>query len=335
MKFLKWLGIVLASIIALILLIPLFLPSDFHVERSTEIERSPEIVFQTAVDMNQRANWDPWLEMEPNAEVKVEMTPEIIGSGYHWKGIEIGEGKMTIKEFVPNKLIKSDIEFIAPRSSSAQVIWNFENSDKGTKVTWAFEGDLSYPLEKWMGLFMDMMLSESFEKGLKNFKELVESKPEMTGRTGNISESQFEGLIGVAIKEKCEISQVSSKMMQMYSSLMKHLNEHNEEIAGFPFTIYHSMEEDGFITIECGLPVSKKLEENDKIKSIELPAGNTIMASHFGHYTTLKLTYEAIQKYIEENNLEIIGAPFEVYVTDPIQEPDQSKWETKVYFPIK
>lgn len=335
MKFLKWLGIIVVCIIALILIIPLFLPSNFHVERSVIIERSPERVFQTAIDMSQRAKWDPWIEMESGVKMEVTMKPEIIGSGYYWKGDTIGEGRITIKEFVPNELIKSEIEFIAPRSSKSDVIWTFEENKKGTKITWAFEGTLSYPIEKWMGLFMEQMMAGPFEKGLSNFKSLVESKPELQGRTGEISEVKFKGLQGMVMKDECNVDELSGRMIKMYSSLMRFLRENDEDIDGHPFTIYHYFNENEKVKLECGLPVSRKLTETENIKYIEIPAGNAVMASHFGHFSTVQKTYAAIEKYVQENNLKINGIPFELYITDPMKEPDQSKWETNIYFPIK
>lgn len=33
--------------------------------------------------------------------------------------------------------------------------------------------------------------------------------------------------------------------------------------------------------------------------------------------------------------LEAAGAPWEVYVTDPGAEPDQSKWRTDIFFPLR
>ena len=126
-----------------------------------------------------------------------------------------------------------------------------------------------------------------------------------------------------------------SKMMEMYSLLMKHLKENNEEINGAPFAIYHPCEVEGHTMLECGLPVSKETLGNDNINFIEISEGKTIMASHFGHYNTVKITYDAIQEYIAKNQLELNGSPWEMYITDPMQEPDQTKWETKVYFPIK
>ncbi|MFC2104949.1 GyrI-like domain-containing protein [Bacteroidota bacterium] len=335
MKFLKWLGIIIALIVALFFIIPLFLPADFHVERSIIIERPIDMVYETAVDMNKRAKWDPWIEMEPDAEINVEMTPEVIGSGYSWKGEFIGEGKITIKEYIPNELIKSDIEFISPQSMKSEVIWNFEELDGNTKIIWAFEGTLNYPFEKWFGLFMDKSLGLNFERGINNFKELVEKLPVLPGKTGEILESQFEGMFAVTIKEECAMNKLTSKMMDMYPALMKHLKDNNEEISGSPFAIYHPSEVAGNTILECGLPVSKEIQGNENINFIEIPASKTIMASHFGHYKTVKITYSALENYISENNLEVIGSPWEMYITDPMKEPDQSKWETKVYFPVK
>ena len=335
MKFLKWSGIVILIIIGLFLIIPLFLPSDFHVERSIVVEKPVHLVFNTAVDMNQRVKWDPWIETDPEAEIKVQITPEVIGSGYSWKGEVLGEGTITIKEFIPNELIKSKIVFIAPQSMESDVLWNFMETDEGTKIVWAFEGTLSYPIEKWFGLFMDKSLGTPFEKGLSNFKSLTESLPDLTGRTGEIKEAQFEGLLAVTIKEQCALDKLSSKMMELYPVLMKFLNDNNEEISGSPFAVYHPSQVEGYTILECGLPVGKKISGKDNIKFIELPATKTIMASHFGHYNTVKTTYKTLEKYIDDNNIVVTGSAWEVYITDPMLERDHSKWETKVYFPIK
>jgi AraC family transcriptional regulator len=43
----------------------------------------------------------------------------------------------------------------------------------------------------------------------------------------------------------------------------------------------------------------------------------------------------AIDAYLNKNKLNIAGAPWEVYVTDPGVEPDSSKWYTQVIYPIQ
>jgi len=335
MKFLKWLVSIIILIIVLFLIIPLFLPSNFHIERDIVVDKPVEVVFQTAIDMKQRSKWDPWIEMEPEADVTVNMTPEIIGSGYSWKGEVIGEGNVTIQKFVPNELIKSEITFISPQSMKSDIIWTFEEIDGGTKIIWAFEGSLSYPMERWAGLFLDNSIGPSFEQGLRNFKELVDDLPDYKGRTGEIKESFFEGLNAVTITEKCDVDKLSSKMMEMYSRLMRYIKENNEEIAGSPFAIHHPAEAEGKILLECGLPVNTKLQGEGAISFITLPETKVIVASHFGHFKTVHKTYDEINRHITDNKIEVTGTPWEMYITDPMKEPDQNKWETKVYFPIR
>ena len=335
MKFLKWFSIVIAIIIALLLIIPMFLPSSFHIERSTVIERRSNIVFETAIDMNQRAKWDPWIEMEPNVKMNITMTPEIIGSGYSWKGDIIGEGKITIVEIIPNERINSKIEFIAPQSMESDVIWTFQESDHNTIVTWAFEGTLSYPVEKWFGLFMDKSLGTQFEKGLSNFKKLVEDQPDLTGKSSNIKEIDFKGLVAIAIKGEWPNEKLNSKILKTFFKLSRHLKANNMDITDPPFVIYHTSNKEDHTILECAIPISEKIIELDNMKIIELPASKTIMATHFGHYNTVKTTSDALQHYINENKIEVTGSRFEIYITDPMQEPDSRKWETKVYYPIK
>lgn len=335
MKFLKWTGIIIIVLVALFLIIPLFLPSTVRVERSVTVEAPLDLVFQTAVDMNMRAKWDPWIEMDPDAEIITEIMPGGVGSWYTWDGEIIGKGKLTIKEIEVNKLIQSKIEFIEPQSMTSDIFWKFTENEEWTDITWGFEATLSYPVERWFGLFIDSQLGTQFEKGLQNFKKLVEDLPSDFGKTGEIMETEFAGLIALTIKEECEMNNLRSKMIEMYSSILRYMNTNQIEMTGTPFAIYHKSEKEGFTILECGLPVSKEIEGNERIKFIELPAGKTITASHFGPFHTVNNTHKAIENYIIENNLEKSGTPWEIYITDPWKQPDQSKWETKVYFPVK
>jgi effector-binding domain-containing protein len=335
MKILKWFGIVIFFIIILLLIIPLFLPSDFHIERTTLIEQDVNIVFKTASDMSQRVKWDPWIEMDPNAKIIVTILPDIVGSGYSWKGDVIGEGKVTIEEFISNEYIKSKIEFIAPQCMESDIIWTFKEFDHNTIVTWAFEGTLSYPVEKWVGLFMDKSLGTQFEKGLNNFKRLIEDLPDINGMTSKIEEVNFEGFIAIAIKEECPDKKITIRSIKTFSKLLKYLKANDMELTNPPIVVYHESEKEDHTLIECAIPINEIINVKDNIKIIEQPASKTIMASHFGHYNSVKTTSDALLKYIEENNIEVTGSRFEIYITDPMNEPDSRKWETKVYYPIK
>lgn len=334
MKFLKWLGILIFTILVLFLTIPAFLSSSYHIERETIVQKHVEVVFLAATDMDLRQKWDPWIETDPGAEVKVTMLPEIIGSGYHWKGEVIGEGKIEIIEFIPNQLIKSKLTFIAPQPMESNAIWNFESTEEGTKITWAFEGEFSY-LYKWSGLLMDKMIGESFEKGLSNFKKLVEKIPDTMGRTGKVYETTFDGIKALSITKECNSDRLTSCMFDMYTTILSHLKNNKLEIYGKPFSIYHPSDKEGITILECALPIETKIKGNGNIKYIELPKTKVVVATHFGHFKTTKTSHKVIKEFISENNYITSGTPWEMYITDPTKEFNQNKWETHIYYPIE
>ena len=175
MKILKGILIVVLGLVALFLIVGLFLPSEFHFERSTIVNAPDSVVYEYLTDFNKRPEWDPWLEMEPTAKNSFEQVEGKVGSKYTWEGVELGKGILVIEEVVQNKSIKCKMEFIEPYQSIATVLWDLESTDGGTKATWAIEGELSYPMERYMGLMMDGMMGPQFEKGLTNVKKNVES----------------------------------------------------------------------------------------------------------------------------------------------------------------
>ena len=56
--------------------------------------------------------------------------------------------------------------------------------------------------------------------------------------------------------------------------------------------------------------------------------------SHFGLYENLPASYEILDDWINDNGYELIDRSYEIYITDPGTEPDSSKWETQIFYPV-
>lgn len=175
MKILKYLLMGLGGLIVLALLIAAFMPSDYAIQRSIQINVPDSTVFRFAADHNNRKVWDPWLEMEPSAMVKVSGTPGQPGYSWHWEGETIGKGVMKTVALQPFSMIRSEIYF-GEAQEPGIVNWEFSPAENGTLVTWGIHGSLGYPVERLMGPIMDSMLGDSFEKGLSNLKSVLESR---------------------------------------------------------------------------------------------------------------------------------------------------------------
>lgn len=176
MKVLKTILIILVALVALILLVAAFLPSSYHVERSTIINMPVDSAFIQVNDFNHYSAWNPWTAMDPDSKVKMSDPSYGVGSKWEWSGEIVGTGSITREQVVENKLIQSTLEFTAPRADVAKNEWHFEAIDSNsTKITWAMGGNLDYPVGRFLGLMMDGMIGGDFEQGLKNLKERTES----------------------------------------------------------------------------------------------------------------------------------------------------------------
>lgn len=178
MKSLKIIFYIILIIVALFLLVGLFLPTSYDVSRTIVIDKQVETVYDYVLDFNKRAMWDPWVRNEPDAKTNISGPEKSIGSRWSWEGEKTGTGSITIIEMKPNKMIKSELKFVSPRPSKSTVHWTFTDKEDSTEVTWSFSGNLSYPIERYVGLRMDALLGPDFKKGLQNLKQTIESLPD-------------------------------------------------------------------------------------------------------------------------------------------------------------
>lgn len=105
-------------------------------------------------------------------------------------------------------------------------------------------------------------------------------------------------------------------------------------IAGRPFARYLTMGP-GLLTVEVGMPLASPAPGAEGLEAIVLPGGPAAVAVHAGPYDQLGETYAALERWIETNGLTIAGPPWESYVTDPADHPNQDEWRTEVYWPLE
>ena len=87
--------------------------------------------------------------------------------------------------------------------------------------------------------------------------------------------------------------------------------------------------------MDAAIPVSGPGKDDGEIKAGKLKAGKAVMARFFGSYEQTGMAHQAADEFIKKNNKQVIGAPWEVYVTDPMVEKDTAKWETDIFYPVQ
>lgn len=162
-------------LISLLLIVPALLPNQYLVERTITIESSQENIYSYLVNLESWQEWSPWMAKEPGAEFSFHGIPGVVGSYTQWSGEVIGSGKQTLTELRGHEYIETKLEFTEPSTPDSVGYIKIVDRVNHVEVIWGTKGELSYPVERVMGLFIPSMIAPDFEKGLKSLKMRLEA----------------------------------------------------------------------------------------------------------------------------------------------------------------
>lgn len=331
MKILKRIIIWLVVLIALLIGVAYLLPGKYHVERSILIKGNGDMIFSMVCDFNNWEYWTPWsITDDPTATEEIIGNCEI-GAVNRWDGEKMGKGEMTITKLVPQRMLSWDLKF-EDFSEKMIVGMTFEPEGQDWVVTWTADGNLGYnPFFRYYGLMIDSDLGADYEKGLEQLKMICEALPEYPG----IKIAEVKSMPAISITDSVTVQEFEPFMKNSFEMLYMYALRSEAEFQGHPYTVYHHWDPAASILMEVAIPLAEAIEGEGVIKSVMSPGGKVVRTVHWGAYEDIGPAHDAAAKYIEVLKLEMAGAPWEVYITDPTQEPDTTKWETVVYYPIK
>lgn len=176
MRFLKTLTTAILIILILIVVVGLFLPTSYTVERSIVIDARPEQIHEYVGDLTKWDEWTPWKEEDPTIVVTWGEKTYGVGASQSWVG-KSGDGALTITKDSPEDGIEYDMVFDGGTYVCESAMTYNTLPDGDTKVTWAMNGDMGTAvIGGYFALMMDSMVGEMFSRGLSNLKARVEGE---------------------------------------------------------------------------------------------------------------------------------------------------------------
>lgn len=104
--------------------------------------------------------------------------------------------------------------------------------------------------------------------------------------------------------------------------------------AGMPFARFDVVEgKPGHFAVDAGFPVSVAIPGHADVISDQLPGGRAAHTWHVGPYDGMERAYSALTEWITDRHGKLYGAPWEVYHSDPVRQPDPATWRTEIYMP--
>ena len=173
---------ILLGIVALLVLffvVGFLLPRDVRVERSVEIDASPQAVFTMVNDFQQFNRWQPWAQIDPTTRYVYEGPATGAGSRMTWYSDhpQVGDGMQEITLSEPYSRVRMALDFGTGGLANADYLIDAVGAG-GSILTWTLETDMGgNPVARYVGLMMDGMVGPAYEQGLANLKEILENRP--------------------------------------------------------------------------------------------------------------------------------------------------------------
>ena len=282
----KALQIILISLVALFSIyssICGFMPKDFKVMRSVDINAPLHVVFDEVNDFNNLEHWSPWKELDPAMMTKVDGKPADAIYKYTWssKNDKVGHGSLTRKhaeqdKFVSNELLLEDFNM------HSNVDWTFETTPEGTKATWTNSGTLPF-FTRIMAGKLESMMAPDLEKGLQLLKVYCEAKPLPVANTIKIEVVTIQPMNYLFVHDTAGASSISAKLGALYMKVGTSMAKQKLTMTGPVFAIYYSDTLNTF-DFDAAIPVDKLGKKDGEVKAGLIPSGNAVVAHYFGDY---------------------------------------------------
>lgn len=335
MKALRIILIIIVTLVALLLIIPLFTPATAEVSAEIEIALEPSQVFPPVASYENREAWDPWVTGDSTTVVTIDSKPGYVGSTYAWEGEILGTGRMEVIDVTEPGYIQSNVWF-GEVETPALVEWTFEPVEGGTRVVWSFTQETTYPIGRLGMIFGKVFLKRSFELGLANLKEHLESMPPPASSLGAITIETIPPMHAMVADGAGTMETIGEQLGHLYGLIMMEVGKQNLQIAGAPFVHYRDFDDvTGHSNYTAGMPVAEAGEIAGEVYSKSYAEMEVVQALHTGTYDDFTSSYDKLGKYIDANALEVTGGAFEFYFTDPGTQPDSTQWQTLIAFPLR
>ena len=134
------------------------------------------IVFNFLKLLKNQEKFNKWAKADPDRNWEFKGTDGTVGFVISWNGNKnVGEGEKEIINIVEGKRIETQIRFVRPMATIANVIMDTESlSENQTKVFMSNAGSLKYPLNIMIPI-VEKMFPKDMDESLLTLKSILEN----------------------------------------------------------------------------------------------------------------------------------------------------------------
>jgi AraC family transcriptional regulator len=168
------------------------------------------------------------------------------------------------------------------------------------------------------------------------FHKQQDGRPQNNDMAYSIVKKEIPAQPAIVVRRRVKPAEIASMLGEALGQIFLHAQSNGIALAGQPFMRYLEWGP-GLWTVEAGMPVTAKVCETTSegdVRPDTLHGGFVATTTHTGPYDKLAEAHAAVQQWIEAEGLSAVGAPWEVYTTDPADYPDPKDWKTEIFWPV-
>lgn len=176
MRYLKSILWALAFSVLLLAGAGIFLQPAYSVEKSIVIRSSPDSIYSRLINLRKWPLWSAWnTRKDPSLKFSYQGAESGVGSIQEWEGESLGKGALEIMEAKNRQVIACNLKLEEDFISRSTM--TLEPEKGATKIRWKMQGDVGYNIpQRYFILFIGNLIGPDMEEGLKNLKNICESK---------------------------------------------------------------------------------------------------------------------------------------------------------------
>lgn len=311
----KWLFTFFLLLVIALAGIYLFIPSSPEVSVYRNIKASTPGTYRTLLN---EKTWNRWW---PKAYARVEKSNNttyvydkdtflIRNASYNQIAIDIHNA---------SGVLKSQLVFIPLAKDSLVLNWNFGMSTS------------TDPLKR-------IQQYREAADTKKNMDRIIDAAVSFCSKNENVygisvSETSTVDTMLVFTTTETDASPSTELIYKEVKNLQDFLKQNQSPQTGNP--MINVMETGkGNYKLMIALPTDTILKKGGKIQYKKMVPGRFITTNVMGGNEKINKAAEYIQQYFMDYQRVAMAIPFQVLITDRKQEPDSSKWITKLYFPV-
>jgi hypothetical protein len=310
----KWLLIV-AGILGLLLASAyIFFPKELD---SSNIEK-----FNCSINIVDRfvAAEDKWPKWWPGTVRHDSISNKNIFAynGYEYVITGIKYNAILIQARALDLNVDGTIFFLPVRMDSVQAEWKYSLATN------------SNPINRIYLYLETKKINNNLLVILKSMKAFLEKQENVYGM--NIEQEIVKDTILVTTNFSSAQYPSTSKIYEAIDGIKNYIALNNAKETNSP--MLHVRQDSGLYKTQVAIPVNITIPENQMYLIKRMVPGKILVGQVTGGAYTALEALRQMGLFLSDNNMSSPAIPFESLITNRLQEPDTSKWITRIYYPV-